>query len=219
MDELTRIIAENSWMLSAIYTGIKIAVAGVLILLLKKPYDKWSDVVVRLSKVEAKEDTNILIREQTKSDIEGIKEAQKQDGYLIRNFLDEFKEMRRNLTNHLSIIPTQKTKILIFDDEHTSSDQLKERLKEYNQEFTFIVKNNIEEAKEAIRWNDNIRYIFSDLYHRKQPVGLEFHSKCLLFASNIKFIMYSHAPKPDQYHGIVLQKSEITPAKLKAILT
>jgi hypothetical protein len=218
MDELLKALSGNEWVLPTIFTGIKLAVAGVLMLLLKKPYDIWAEMVKRVSKVEAKEDTNTYIREQTKEQIKEIKETQKNDGYLLRNFIDEFKDHRRDLIKHLNIIPEQKTKILIFDDEHSSSDKLKEDLSKYNGDFTYIVKNNILEAKEAIRWNSDIKYIFSDLYHRKEPIGINFHSQCRLFASNIKFIMYSHATKPGNYNGIFLNKSEITPEKLKIIL-
>ena len=99
-------------------------------------------------------------------------------------------------------------KILIYDDEDESANQLAEKINLVNQDCRIKISTNIQNARHQLSfWNPAI--VFADLKHHGEDYGTLFKAVMKEDESEAKFILYSGAEKPEKYKGIFLDKLEI----------
>ena len=99
-------------------------------------------------------------------------------------------------------------KVLIYDDEDESANQLAEKIHQVNQDCRIKISTNLQNARHQLNfWNPEI--VFADLKHNSEDYGTVFRAVMKEDESEAKFILYSGGEKPEKYKGIFLDKMEI----------
>jgi len=215
MDTLVEYLKEIATMANALKGGFVILLLFWAKKGVAKPCDKHSDMIDRIAKVEAKDDTNALYREISQKERDEIKSTLKHTDNHLNTFVEEFKVFKHDFMEHFQVKPQERTGILIFDDDIESTDLLKSKLSQISNKFQFFTTTDVKEPKHIIRYN-TIKYIFADLLHHGEPLGLSLYADCRMYSKNIPFFLYSCAEKPNYYNGKFLSKNEMSVEKLKS---